>query len=165
MYHLLPGLIVAADIFPQGFDFRLMKSTLTLLLLAAFLPAFGQQGILFKGTINHTIQVTVYLSGLREGTNADPVLGAYQYEGKDGYLLLNGYHNNAGAMVLVEQASVNFSGVFLGTLRRTQLSGKWISADQRQTYPFSLVEVAATKEQLAPFQRAIKAKAAEFRQY
>jgi hypothetical protein len=142
-----------------------MRTIVTLLLLAFAMQSYGQNGKLFKGTINGSIKVTLYLQGLEEGVNADPLLGAYKYDHRKDFILLNGYHNNDGNVVLVEQFTVNFSGVFMGTINKKTLKGRWISADQKKTYPFELVEMKATKEQVASFQNAMDVKAQTFRNY
>lgn len=142
-----------------------MRTIFTLLFLIICNKTFAQTSRLYKGTINHTIKITLYLEGLDEGINADPIIGAYKYDNNKGYILLNGYRNNEGNISLVEQSSVNFTGTFLGTLNKKRIIGKWISANQKKTYNFELTEIVSTKEQLNNFKKAIKEKADEFRSY
>ena len=71
-----------------------MKAIFTLLLLTVITQTFGQTGKLYKGTINNTIKITLYLQGFDEGTNADPIIGTYKYDKKNDYILLNGFRNN-----------------------------------------------------------------------
>ncbi len=142
-----------------------MKTLLTLLFFVIAVPTFGQNGKLFKGTLNKTIKITFYLEGLDEGTNADPILGAYKYDNQKEYILLNGYINNDGNIVLVEQSTVNFSGVFLGNLNQEKIKGTWTSANQNKSFSFELTKTVATKEQLAKFKNAITDKIDEFRNY
>lgn len=142
-----------------------MKTIFTLLLLAIVTQSFGQTGKLYKGTISNTIKISLYLQGLDEGTNADPIIGTYKYDNKKDYILLNGYRNNAGNISLVELSTANFSGTFLGTLFKNRIVGKWISANQKKSYTFELTEIVATKEQLNNFQKAITEKGNEFRNY
>ncbi|MCH5597474.1 hypothetical protein [Niabella ginsengisoli] len=89
-----------------------MRTLFIIFLLAAATQTYAQNQRLYKGTINGTLKVTLYLEGLDEGTNADRILGAYIYENQNEYILLNGYRNKDGNIVLVEQATANFSGVF-----------------------------------------------------
>ena len=63
-----------------------MKTIFTLLLLTILTQTFGQTGKLYKGTINNTIKITLYLQGLDEGTNADPIIGTYKYDNKKNYI-------------------------------------------------------------------------------
>lgn len=142
-----------------------MKTTFILLLLTIFTQTFGQTGKLYKGTINNSIKITLYLQGLDEGTNADPIIGVYKYDNKKNYILLNGYRNNDGNISLVELSSVNFSGTILGTLTDNRIIGKWISANQKKNYTLELTEIVATKEQLNNFKNAITNKENEFRNY
>jgi len=142
-----------------------MKTIFTLLLLTVITQIFGQTGKLYKGTISNTIKITLYLQGLDEGTNADPIIGTYKYDNKKDYILINGYRNNDGNISLVELATANFSGTFLGTLIENRIVGKWISANQKKNYTFELIEIVATKEQLNNFQKAITEKGNEFRNY
>jgi len=102
---------------------------------------------------------------LDEGTNADPIVGSYKYDNKNSYLLLNGYRNSKGNVVLVEQGSPNFSGVFLGTLLGKIFSGKWVSDDHKKSYSFELVEAVMSLEHAKKFNEAIESKAAQFRSY
>ena len=142
-----------------------MKTILTLLLLITFTQIFGQTGKLYKGTINNTIKITLYLQGSDEGIHADPIIGAYKYDNKENYILLNGFRNNDGNISLVELSTANFSGTFLGTLTKNSIIGKWISANQKKNYIFELTEIVATKEQINNFQKAITEKGNEFRNY
>lgn len=109
-----------------------MRTIFTLLFLTILTQTFGQTGKLYKGTINNTIKITLYLQGLDEGTNADPIIGTYKYDNKKNYILLNGYRNNDGNISLVELSTANFSGTFLGTLAKNCIVGKWISANQKK---------------------------------
>ena len=142
-----------------------MRIIFTLLLLIVFTQVFGQKGKLYKGTINNTIKITLYLEGLDEKTNADPITGTYKYENEKEYILLNGFRNNDGNINLVELSTANFSGTFLGTLTENRIFGKWISANQKKNYTFELTEIVATKEQINNFQKAITEKGNEFRNY
>lgn len=142
-----------------------MRIILTLFCLMFLTQVYGQTGSLFQGTLNKTVKVTLYLQGLDEGTNAERILGAYKYDTQTKYILLNGYRNNDGNIVLVEQSTANFSGTFLGTINNNYISGKWISANQKKSYPFKLGKIVATKEQLARFKNAITSKANEFSNY
>jgi len=142
-----------------------MKTIFTLLLLTIFTKTFGQTGKLYKGTINNTIKITLYLQGLDEGTNADPIIGTYKYDNKKNYILLNGYRNNDGNISLVELSTANFSGTFLGTLAKNCIVGKWISANHKKNYTFELTEIVATTEQINNFRKAITEKVNEFRNY
>jgi len=142
-----------------------MKTIFTLLLLTIFTQVFGQKGKLYKGTINNAIKITLYLQGLDEGTNADPISGTYKYDNKKDYILINGYRNKDGNISLVELSTANFSGTFLGTLTKNRIVGKWISANQKKNYTFELIEIVATKEQINNFQKAITEKGNEFRNY
>ncbi|QDW24861.1 hypothetical protein [Pedobacter sp. KBS0701] len=142
-----------------------MKTILTLFLLITFTQIFGQTGKLYKGTINNTIKITLYLEGLDEGINADPIIGTYKYDNKKNYILLKGFRNNDGNISLVELSTANFSGTFLGTLTKNNIIGKWISANQKKNYIFELTEIVATKEQINNFQKAIVEKGNEFRNY
>ncbi|MDY3319906.1 hypothetical protein PG637_10910 [Riemerella anatipestifer] len=142
-----------------------MRTIFTLLFLTILTQTFGQTGKLYKGTINNTIKITLYLRGLDEGINADPIIGTYKYDNKKNYILLNGYRNNDGNISLVEFSTANFSGTFLGTLSENRIVGKWISANQKKNYAFELTEVVAKKEQLNNFQNAITEKGNELRNY
>lgn len=142
-----------------------MRTIFTLLFLIICNKTFAQTSRLYKGTINNTIKITLYLDGLEEGINADPIIGAYKYDNNKDYILLNGYRNNEGNISLVEQSSINFTGTFLGTLNKKRIIGKWISANQKKTYNFELTEIVSTKEQLNNFKKAITEKADEFRNY
>jgi hypothetical protein len=142
-----------------------MKIIIAFLILSLPGLTFGQTGKLFKGTINHKIKITFYLEGLNEGTNADPVIGSYQYDKGKGYILLNGHKNNDGDISLIELSSVNFTGTFLGTFKKNKITGRWISANQKEDYPFDLTEVVADHAQLSDFKKAISNKASEFRNY
>jgi len=113
-----------------------MKTILTLFLLITFTQIFGQTGKLYKGTINNTIKITLYLEGLDEGINADPIIGTYKYDNKKNYILLKGFRNNDGNISLVELSTANFSGTFLGTLTKNNIIGKWISANQKKELHF-----------------------------
>ncbi|WP_293789883.1 hypothetical protein [uncultured Pedobacter sp.] len=126
---------------------------------------FAQTGKLYRGSINQKIKITLYLEGLNEGTNADPIIGSYKYDKGKGYILLNGHRNNGGDVSLVELPSVNFTGTFLGTLKKNKITGRWISANQKENYLFELTEVAANQAQLSDFKNAILNKASEFRSY
>ena len=143
----------------------MIRTILTLLLLTIFTQTFAQTGKLYKGTINNTIKITFYLEGLEEGTNADPIIGTYKYDNKKNYILLNGYRNNEGNISLVELSTANFSGTFLGTLTKNRIAGNWVSANQKKKYTFELTEIAATKEQINNFQKAIMEKGNEFRNH
>ncbi|MDY3319564.1 hypothetical protein PG637_09180 [Riemerella anatipestifer] len=142
-----------------------MKAIFTLFLLTIITQTFGQTGKLYKGTISNTIKITLYLQGLDEGTNADPIIGIYKYDNKKNYILLNGYRNNDGNISLVEFSTANFSGTFLGTLSKNRIVGKWISANQKKNYAFELTDVVVKKEQLNNFQNAITEKGNELRNY
>lgn len=89
-----------------------MRTLIILLVFGLTSRGFAQTGKLFRGTLNST-KITLYLEGLDEGTNADPIVGAYNYENRKGYLLLNGYRDADGNIILVEQDTPNFSGIFL----------------------------------------------------
>ncbi|TCD12119.1 hypothetical protein EZ449_03625 [Pedobacter frigidisoli] len=141
-----------------------MKFLCTILILCFAIPAFSQTGKLFKGTINNS-KITLYLQGMDEGTHVDKILGGYKYDSQRQYILLNGYANNKGNIVLVEQASPNFSGVFLGAITGSQIKGKWLSADQTKNYPFQLQVIKATQSQKELFDKAIIKKANEFSGY
>jgi hypothetical protein len=141
------------------------RTLLTLTFCITLCQVFGQTGKLYSGTINKSIKITLYVEGLDKGTNADPILGSYKYDNKNAYLLLNGYRNNAGNVVLVEQGSANFSGIFLGTFNGKIFTGNWLSADRKKNYPFELVEATPSLEQAKKFSKAIEAKAAQFRSY
>lgn len=143
----------------------MIRTLFTFLLLAAFTQVYAQNGKLYKGTINNTLKITLYLEGVDEGTNADPIIGTYKYENKKDYILLNGFRNNDGNISLVELSTANFSGTFLGTIDKKNIAGKWISANQQKNYAFELTEITATKEQIANFQKAITEKGDEFRNY
>lgn len=145
--------------------FKLMKIIIAFLLLILPGLTFAQTGKLYKGTINHKIKINFYLEGLNEGTNADPIIGSYQYEKGKGYILLNGHKNNSGDISLVEMSSVNFTGTFLGTLKKNKITGRWISANQKEDFPFELTEVVSNQAQLSDFKHAIMNKASEFRNY
>ncbi|QDW24372.1 hypothetical protein FFJ24_005865 [Pedobacter sp. KBS0701] len=142
-----------------------MRTSFTIFFLMFFIQTFAQRGKLFKGTLNNSVKISLYLQGLEDGTYADPILGAYKYDNQKDYILLNGYKNKDGNIVLVEQATVNFSGIFLGTLNKKQIKGKWIAANQKKAFLFDVIETTATKEQLIKFQGAIEVKANEFRNY
>ncbi|MGN7986080.1 hypothetical protein ACTJKC_02005 [Pedobacter sp. 22226] len=142
-----------------------MKIIIGFLFLILPVLTFAQSGKLYKGTINHKIKITFYLEGLSEGTNADPVTGSYRYDKGKGYILLNGHKNNVGDLSLVEMSSVNFTGTFLGTLKKNKITGRWISANQKEDYTFELTEVVAAQAQLSGFRNAIIDKASEFRSY
>lgn len=141
------------------------RAILTLLFSILLLKASAQTGKLYRGTINKSIKVTLYLQGLDEGTNADPIVGSYKYDNKNSYLLLNGYKNSKGNVVLVEQGSPNFSGVFLGTLLGKIFKGRWVSDDHKKSYSFELVEAVMSSEHAKKFNEAIESKAAQFRNY
>lgn len=136
-----------------------------MLLFTLFTNAFGQNEKLYKGTMGKSIKITFYLQGLDEGINADPIVGAYKYDNKKDYILITGFRNNKGNVSLTEFATVNFSGNFLGTMNRNTIVGKWISADQKTSYPFELVQTEAKKEQIEKFKQAMNVKATEFRNY
>jgi hypothetical protein len=138
---------------------------LTSLLCITLSQVFGQTGKLYRGTINRSIKITLYLEDLDKGTNADQIMGSYKYDNKNAYLLLNGYRNNVGNVVLVEQGSANFSGVFLGTFKDKSFNGRWLSADVKKSYSFELVEAAASSTQVKKFSEAIETKAGQFRSY
>jgi len=142
-----------------------MKKIFTLLLLTIVTQTFGQSGKFYKGTINNNLKITLYLQGFDEGTNADPIVGAYKYDSKKDYILLNGYRNNDGNISLVELSTANFSGTFLGTLTKNSITGKWVSANQKVRYIFELTEVPATNVQSKNFQKAITEKRAEYTNY
>ncbi len=142
-----------------------MRTIFTLLFVIILNKTFAQTSRLYKGTINNKIKITLYLEGLDEGINADPVIGSYKYDNNKDYILLNGYRNNEGNISLVELSSVNFTGTFLGTLNKKRIIGKWISANQKKTYAFDLTEIVSTKEQLSNFKKAVTDKASEFRNY
>ena len=120
-----------------------MREIFTILLLIIFTPIFAQTGKLYKGTINSTIKITLYLEGLDEGKYADQIIGSYKYDNKEEYFLLNGFRNNDGNIILIELATANFSGFFFG----------------------ELIEFVATKKQLNDFHRSITEKGKEFRNY
>lgn len=145
--------------------FNPMKIISAFLLLILPSLTFAQTAKLYKGTINYKIKITFYLDGLDEGTNADPVTGSYKYDKGNGYILLNGHKNNSGNISLVELSSANFTGTFLGTLKKGKITGRWISANQKENYPFELTQVVATQVQLTEFKNAIMNKASEFRNY
>ena len=142
-----------------------MKKIFTILLVILFTPLFAQTGKLYKGTINNTIKISLYLEGLDEGTNADQIIGSYKYDNKKEYFLLNGFRNNDGNIILVELPTANFSGIFFVNLIENKISGKWISANQKKNFNFNLYEIVATKKQLNDFQKAITVKGNEFRNY
>lgn len=142
-----------------------MRIPLIFIFLAFFSQAFAQKGRLFKGTINNSIKITLYLQGLNEGTNADPILGSYQYDNQKDYFLLNGYRNNAGNLILVEHSTPNFSGIFFGTFYKKVIKGKWTSDNQKKVYSFQLTEVLATKDLLSKYEKEVIDKANEFRNY
>lgn len=143
----------------------MIRTLLTFLLCICLSKVFAQTGNLFRGTINKSIKITLYVEGLDKGTNADPIVGSYKYDSKNGYFLLNGYRNNLGNIVLVEQGSANFSGVFLGTLNGKTFIGNWLSADHQKSYPFDLAEAAPGSQLVKNYREAIEAKAAQFRSY
>lgn len=145
--------------------FKLMKINFAFLFLILPGLTFSQTGKLYKGTINHKIKITFYLERLNEGTNADPIIGSYKYDKGKSYILLNGHKNNGGDVSLVELSSANFTGTFLGTLKKNKITGRWISANQKEDYPFELTEVVANQAQLNDFKNAIMNKASEFRNY
>jgi hypothetical protein len=141
----------------------MIRTSCTLLLSILLLQVSAQTGKLYRGTINKTIKVTLYLEGLDIGTNADPIVGSYKYDNQHSYILLNGYRNDRGNVVLVEQESANFSGVFLGALHKKNFHGKWFSDDSKKAYLFELTEAVANEEQVKKFKQAIDAKASQFR--
>jgi len=141
-----------------------MRTLIILLVFGLTSRGFAQTGKLFRGTLNST-KITVYLEGLDVGTNADPIVGAYRYENRKGYLLLNGYRNADGNIILVEQDTPNFSGIFFGSLSDNQISGKWTSADQKFSYPFKIRALTAKDSDLHQFQAAMAAKAQQFIAY
>lgn len=139
-----------------------------IILLSLFFYAaqsFAQNGKLYKGTIGNTLKITFYIENTTTGTYADPIIGAYKYDNQKEYFLLNGYQNHDGNISMVEMATANFSGTFLGTLLKNQLTGKWVSADHKKVLNFDLIEIAATKEQLALFKKNIKQKTDQFSAY
>ena len=70
-----------------------MKQSVVLILFAFLtLNGIAQQAKIYEGVINKTIKITMYLQGLDEGTNADPIVGAYKYNNKKSYLLLYCFH-------------------------------------------------------------------------
>lgn len=142
-----------------------MRTICTLFMLSVVSQTFAQSIRLYKGTINNTFKITLYLQGLDEGTHADPIIGSYKYDSKKDYILLNGYRNNEGNISLVEMSSANFTGTFLGTIEQKRIVGKWISADQKKTYVFELKEIVLSRDQLNNFKKAINDKADEFRNY
>ncbi|WP_025146448.1 hypothetical protein [Pedobacter jeongneungensis] len=142
-----------------------MRTLIIMFFLGLSVPTFAQTGKLFKGTLNNSVKITLYLQGLEEGTNADRVVGAYKYNDQKGYLLLNGYRNEKGDIILVEQATPNFSGVFFGSLSGNQILGRWSSADQKISYRFKLYGITTTHEQQQQFQDAVASKAQEFGSY
>ncbi len=142
-----------------------MGKIFSFLLLLAYTQIAAQSGRLFKGSINKSISITFYLDGLDEGTNADGIIGIYKYDTKKEYILLNGYRNNNGNISLIEQSTANFSGTFLGTLTKNKITGKWISANQKEMYQFELTEIKCTREQVTNFQKEISNKGNEFRDY
>ncbi len=143
----------------------MIRTLLTLLFTVLVLQVSAQTGKLYRGTINKSVKVILYMEGLDNGTNADPIVGSYKYDIKSSYLLLNGYRNSNGNVVLVEHGSANFTGVFLGVVKGRNFVGKWLSDDYKKQYPFELVEVAEKENQIAKFKEAIEAKAAQFREY
>ena len=142
-----------------------MREIFTILLLIIFTPIFAQTGKLYKGTINNTIKITLYLEGLDEGTYADQIIGSYKYDNKEEYFLLNGFRNNDGNIILIELATANFSGFFFGNLIKDKISGTWTNANQKKNFTFELIEFVATKKQLNDFHRSITEKGKEFRNY
>jgi len=142
-----------------------MRTLIILLVFGLTSKTLAQTGKVFKGTLNNSIKITLYLQDLEKGTNADPVIGAYKYDNQKGYLLLNGYRNTGGNIILIEQSTPNFSGIFFGLLSVNQISGKWTSANQMLSYPFKIVAIRADKAQIKQFQDAITNKANEFRNY
>ncbi len=142
-----------------------MRTLIILLVFGLVSQTYAQTGKLFKGTLNNSIKITLYLQGLEDGTNADPIIGAYKYDDQKKYLLLNGYRNTDGNIILVEHATPNFSGVFFGLMSGNQISGKWTSANQMSSYAFKIVAVIPKEGQLTQFQSAIASKAKEFRKY
>ncbi len=142
-----------------------MRTIFTIFLLIIFTPIFAQTGKLYKGTINTTIKITLYLEGLDEGTNADQIIGSYKYDNKKEYFLLNGFRNNDGNIILVELPTANFSGIFFGNLIENKISGNWISANRKKNFTFEFNEIVSTKNQLDDFQKAITEKGNEFRNY
>jgi len=73
-----------------------LKKIFTLLLLTLVTQTFGQSGKFYKGTINNNLKITLCLRGVDEGTNDDPIVGAYKYDSKKDYILVNGYRSNDG---------------------------------------------------------------------
>lgn len=142
-----------------------MNKIITILLLTITTTVSAQVGKMFKGTINKSLKITLYLQGINQGTNADPILGIYKCDHQKDFILLNGYRNDKGNVVLVEQSSANFSGVFLGTLRNKLFKGEWSAADLKVRHPFTLTEISVTPEERSRFQKAIEDKGAEFRAY
>ncbi len=142
-----------------------MRILLLLLALTFSGTAFAQDKRLYAGTVNGNLKITLYLEGLESGTHADAILGAYQYAGKKDFLFLNGYANNAGNICLTEMATPNFSDVFLGTIVKNRIAGFWTSADGKNRYPFTLVQVEALPAEMTRFEEAIEKIGVEFRSY
>ncbi len=142
-----------------------MRALFFLLALFSSSAVLAQEERLFAGTINEKLKITMYLEGLESGTYADALSGAYKYEDKEGFLLLNGYVNKEGAVCLTEFATPNFSGVFLGRLAQKHIEGTWISADQKMQYPFQLMQVPAVPAEIARFKKGRKAIVQEFQSY
>ncbi|RZL51256.1 MAG: hypothetical protein EOP00_00115 [Pedobacter sp.] len=141
-----------------------MKILITIIFLCLATHVFSQSGKIFKGVINNS-KITLYVQGLDEGTHSDRILGVYKYDNQQQYILLNGYVNNKGNIVLVEQATPNFSGVFFGSINAKRINGKWTSADQKKVYSFQLQEIKATQAQISQFDHAIIKKGNEFSNY
>ena len=143
----------------------MIKKIIFLFIFVNFALLTAQNKKLYQGTINNTTKITLYLTGLEEGTYADALIGSYQYDHKKDYLLLNGFRNKSGHLSLVELSNANFTGTFLGTMTKNKITGKWISADLKKTYNFELVEITANKNQLKEFDDAILEKGNQFRNY
>ncbi|WP_313376761.1 hypothetical protein [Chishuiella sp.] len=129
------------------------------------IPIFGQTGKSYKGTINNSTPITFYVEGINEGTYADQIIGIYKYDNKEDYFLLNGYRNNRGDIVLIEQKTVNFSGIFFGKLFKNKITGRWISSNQKEDYNFDIHEVILSKKQIIELKNAITKKTNEFNNY
>ncbi|SDH27049.1 hypothetical protein SAMN05421827_12094 [Pedobacter terrae] len=62
-------------------------------------------------------------------------------------------------------SSVNFTGTFLGTLKKIKSPEDGLVPTKKEDYPFELTEVVTNRAQLSDFKHAIMNKAAEFRNY
>lgn len=144
---------------------RLQKIIPSLLFLMIPCLTYAQMGKIYRGTINYKIKITLYLEGMDEGTNADPITASYKYDAGKGYILLNGHKNNNGNISLVELSSVNFTGTFVGTVKGAEITGRWISADQKIEYHFKLTESPSDQAQINRFRNETVNKASNLRTY